>query len=162
MKSIQRLFTFLFIIILILSCDKTTTGSDDVAVTFPDANFEQVIREALNKETGDISPADLETLTTLSGVSENITDISVINGMSKLLYIWFRGNNISDISSLSDLNKLEQISIDENNISDIKPLIDNTDISSGDEIWLNNNPLSETSLNTYIPQLEARGVIVHQ
>jgi len=32
----------------------------------------------------------------------------------------------------------------------------------GDEIWLENNLLSDTSMNTYIPQLEARGVVINQ
>jgi hypothetical protein len=48
----------------------------------------------------------------------------------------------------------------ENNISDISPLVENSGISAGDFVGLSGNPLSTDSINVYIPQLEARGVIV--
>jgi len=38
--------------------------------------------------------------------------------------------------------------------------VDNEGLSEGDQVYLNGNPLSSASINTYIPQLEARGVIV--
>jgi Leucine-rich repeat (LRR) protein len=47
-----------------------------------------------------------------------------------------------------------------NNISDISPLVENSGLSLGDTVDLSNNPLSATSVNVYIPQLEARGVTV--
>jgi hypothetical protein len=47
-----------------------------------------------------------------------------------------------------------------NQITDIKPLVDNAGLSDG--IWYTcGNPLSETSIEVYIPQLEERGVIVY-
>jgi len=39
-------------------------------------------------------------------------------------------------------------------------LVNNPGLSQGDEVYLSGNPLSSASINTYIPQLEARGVIV--
>ena len=48
-----------------------------------------------------------------------------------------------------------------NQVNDINTLIQNTGIDTGDRVWLSDNPLSETSINTYIPQLEARGVTVY-
>ena len=71
-------------------------------------------------------------------------------------------NQISDISSLSNLLELESIKLSYNSIQDIKYLVDNSGIGNGDEIWIDNNPLSDTSRDTYIPQLEASGVTVHQ
>jgi len=38
--------------------------------------------------------------------------------------------------------------------------VSNPGLSEGDEVDLSSNPLSDTSINTYIPQLEARGVNV--
>jgi hypothetical protein len=38
--------------------------------------------------------------------------------------------------------------------------VDNEGLSEGDEVQLQQNPLSSDSINIYIPQLEARGVIV--
>ena len=40
-------------------------------------------------------------------------------------------------------------------------LFPDIDPDIGDEVILNYNPLNEISVNTYIPQLEARGVIVY-
>jgi len=34
-------------------------------------------------------------------------------------------------------------------------------MDSGDTVYLSDNPLSETSINVYIPELEARGVRVY-
>jgi len=49
----------------------------------------------------------------------------------------------------------------DNQIGDVKPLVDNTGLGDGDEVWLSENPLSEQSINEYIPALEARGVTVY-
>jgi hypothetical protein len=38
--------------------------------------------------------------------------------------------------------------------------VDNDGLSEEDEVHLTGNPLSTDSVNTYIPQLEERGVIV--
>jgi hypothetical protein len=48
----------------------------------------------------------------------------------------------------------------QNPISDISPLVDNPGLGEGDDVILVNNPLSEESINVYIPELEARGVTV--
>jgi Leucine-rich repeat (LRR) protein len=55
---------------------------------------------------------------------------------------------------------LESLSLYYNQISDIKPLVDNVGISDGDIVDLYGNPLSDTSIEVYIPQLE-EGVTVH-
>jgi len=47
-----------------------------------------------------------------------------------------------------------------NSISDISPLVENSGLSEGDTVDLGDNPLSATSINVYIPQLEERGVDV--
>jgi hypothetical protein len=43
---------------------------------------------------------------------------------------------------------------------DVSPLVDNEGLSEGDEVQLGTNPLISHSINTYMPELEARGVIV--
>jgi len=48
----------------------------------------------------------------------------------------------------------------DNQISDISPLVQNAGLAEGDKIYLGTNPLNSDSINMYIPQLEARGVIV--
>jgi len=204
MNITHRLFLIVFIILAFISCKKTTTGSDPVVITFPDANFEELIRDTLDKPSGDILDTDLETVTniyshnddisnitgieycinlqnlgidlsnisdismldnltnlqSLSFISNQISDITALSGLTNLVQIYLGNNQISDVSALSGLLNLEYLNFYYNQITDILPLVNNNGIDSGDEINLKNNPLSATSINTYIPQLEARGVTV--
>ena len=47
-----------------------------------------------------------------------------------------------------------------NNISDLSPLVTNTGLGDGDELEIQGNPLSHTSIKTHIPTLQGRGVTV--
>ncbi len=64
-------------------------------------------------------------------------------------------------SSLSNLINIKNLELSENRISDIYSLILNNEINNGDTVNLSQNPLSETSKNTYIPELQARGATVY-
>ena len=63
-----------------------------------------------------------------------------------------------DISPLSNLTNLVQLDLSENNILDISPLIENLGINKGDSIDISYNPLNLKSIETYVPELESRGV----
>ena len=131
----------------------------------------------------DISPlANLTNLTNLYIMCWDISDISPLSNLSKLRDLSLSFNKISNISPLANLTNLEELSItnnqlsdisplagltnlsllylQHNQISDIKPLVDNPGLGHGDKVWLGNNPLSERSINEYIPALQARGVDV--
>ena len=131
----------------------------------------------------DLSPlAGLTDLVQLFLDSNNISDISTLAGLTNLELIWLSHNNISDISALANLTNLVHLKLDDNNIRDISalvgltnleflslmnndirdisPLVENTGLASGDYLYLYNNPLLPTSVDVYIPQLEARGVEV--
>jgi internalin A len=77
-----------------------------------------------------------------------------------LNYLNLTRNNISDISPLGGLINLEELFLSFNNISDISPLVANMGLWDGDTVNLSGNPLSTTSVDVYIPQLEDRVVIV--
>ena len=109
----------------------------------------------------DISPlADLTGLTRLSLHHNQISDISPLANLTSLTYLSSGWNQIEDISPLANLTSLTWLYLRSNNITDVGPLVENEGLSEGDEVALNGNPLSDTSINTYIPQLEARGVNV--
>jgi Leucine-rich repeat (LRR) protein len=113
-------------------------------------------------QISDISPlADLSGLRRLMLADNQITDISPLANLTGLTVLFLPGNQISDISPLSNLSSLECLYIIDNQISDISPLVDNTGLGEGDAVYLMNNPLSLDSVNTYIPELEARGVTVY-
>jgi len=109
-----------------------------IQVTLPDANLEDVIREAISKPNGPINISDLESLTTLE--AEEL--------------------GISNLTGLEYCVNLYELNLSSNNISDISPLIENSGLAVEDTVYLNGNPLSTTSINVYIPQLETRGVDV--
>ncbi len=109
------------------------------AVHFPDPKLEAAIREAIDKPTGNIYPSDLAELTTLYAWEKNITDLDGLEHCIDLTWLTFRNNHISDIS----------------------PLVNNPGLGDGDTVDLRDNPLSLQSTNTYIPQLQDRGVTIY-
>ena len=153
-----------------------------LGVTISDYALEVALRNALNKPEGQIYKSDLQSLTSLDLADNNISDISVLSGLSNLEWLDLSGNNIiyisplfgltkletldlttnniSDISALSGLSNLEWLSLHGNNISDISTLVINLGISSGDTVYLTNNPLASEAINIHIPQLKARDVSV--
>ena len=88
----------------------------------------------------------------------NIDSLANLNNLTKLLLNY---NSITNITSITDLHELYELNLRNNNISDILPLVNNWGLSgSNDYVLLYSNPLSDTSINTYIPQLQDRGVHV--
>ena len=55
------------------------------------------------------------------------------------------------LSALAGLNDLSLVSLEGNTISDISPLVQNPGLDKGDSMHLTGNPLSDASLNLYIP-----------
>ncbi len=105
----------------------------------------------------------LTNLTWLSLNNNNISDISMLSGLTNLTWLWLSSNNISDISALSEMTNLTLLYLHNNNISDVSPLLalnlTGTEWNStGLYLW--NNPLSYTSINTHIPAMQAKGIEV--
>ena len=117
-----------------------------------------------NNEITDISPlAGLTNLETLDLEDNDITDISPLAGLTNLTWLDLWDNRIWDISVLKDLTNLESLFLGENLIFDLSPLVANTGLGDGDLIDLRiSRALNETSLNTHIPALRAKGVTVHR
>ena len=114
-----------------------------------------------NQKISDISPlSSLISLTKLFLEDNQISDISLLSSLTSLTELYLGGNQISDISSLSSLTRLHWLWLDNNQISNIETLVSNSGLGQGDLISLTDNPLSATSVNTYIPTLEARGVSI--
>lgn len=115
-------------------------------------------------DISDISPiSQLTDLEELRLIGNHVSDITLLSDLINLEQLALRNNSISDISPLSDLNNLKWLCLGYNQISDIEPLVRNTGLnSSEDEVYLwGDNPLSNASINIYIPELQARGVWVH-
>ena len=109
----------------------------------------------------DISPvARLTNLTDLYLGFNSISDISPVTGLTNLTWLHLSDNSISDISPIAQLTNLTTLYLWKNSISDISPLVANTGLGQEDTVSVPGNPLSDASINTYIPILQRRGVTV--
>ena len=114
-----------------------------------------------HNQVADISPlANLTGLTILGLDHNQIADVSPLASVTSLTQLGLGGNQVSDISPLAELTSLTELGLGGNLISDISPLLDNHGLGEGDRVDLRWNPLSEQSINEYIPALQARGVTV--
>ena len=110
--------------------------------------------------------SDISVLSNLTNLKElyigsiSTSDISSLSGLTNLTILYLDRNDISSISALSNLTNLTVLYLYNNSISDISPLVANTGLGSGDTVDLKSNPLSSASINTHIPALQRRGVIV--
>ena len=137
-----------------------------------------------NNQIRDLSPlSSLTSLNELSLYNNQISDLSSLSSLTGLTFAYLAGNQVNDLSSLSSLisltrliipdnqirdlsplsflTGLNELSLYNNQISDIEPLVNNPGLGQGDHIYLTDNPLSTTSVDTYIPELEVRGVSVY-
>jgi hypothetical protein len=104
--------------------------------------------------------AGLNQLTILDLDINNVSDLTPLVGHTSLQGIYLTKNNVSNLTPLAGLTSLKYVQVDNNNIIDIAPLVNNTGLGTGDWVNLVGNLLSSTSVNTYIPALQARGVSV--
>lgn len=115
-------------------------------------------------------------------VGDAVEDISVVAGMTNLTSLTANGP-FSDISAVANLTVLRNLNVEDSQVSDlsvlasgfpkltrlyltncpvsdIKPLVDNLDLRKGLWISLKGCPLSDKSINEYIPELLQRGVLI--
>ena len=109
----------------------------------------------------DLSPlVGLTNLESLFLDANGISNLSVLAGLTKLTRLALSNNSVSDLSPLAGLTSLRWMRLAGNNISDLSPLVTNTELGDGDELEIQGNPLSHTSIKTHIPTLQSRGVTV--
>lgn len=113
MRLINNSIITSFCFLLLFSCDicEITDSNDPNVVTFSDINFEILIRDKLNKPTGDISKSDMLTISDLYGQDNNIKNINGIQYCENLEYLSLVNNQIIDISYIKNLTKLKRIDL---------------------------------------------------
>ena len=109
----------------------------------------------------DLSPlVGLTNLESLFLDANGISNLSPLAGLTKLTRLALSNNSVSNLSPLAGLTSLRWMRLAGNNISDLSPLVTNTGLGDGDELEIQGNPLSHTSIKTHIPTLQGRGVTV--
>ncbi len=132
------------------------TGVLDVS---PLASLTQLEELSLDN-TGvlDVSPlASLTQLTRLWLNGTGVSDVSPLASLTQLtgLYLW--DTSVLDVSPLARLIRLEELSLGDTGVLDVSPLAGLTQLTG---LWLNGCPLSDASLHTHIPALQAKGIYV--
>jgi phosphodiesterase/alkaline phosphatase D-like protein len=114
-----------------------------------------------NQISGIAPLANMTSLTSLNLDSNDISDIAHLASLTQLTTLDLSENQISDITTLAGLTDLESLNLDDDHVRDVAPLVDNAGIKAGDTVYLRRDPLSNTSIDTWIPALQHRGVIVY-
>ena len=109
----------------------------------------------------DVSPlASLTNLGTLLLSQNQVADVSPLTSLTNLGRLYLNDNQVIDLTPLAGLTNLFFLDIRNNRIENLAPLVANTGLGEGDEVHLENNPLSTQALTEQIPALRARGVNV--
>ena len=127
-------------------------------IFFVDPNLSQVVREYIGKDPGE--PIYANEVLDIEGFHaewRNISNISGIEHLSNLRFLYINENNISDISPLASLNKLEYLNIETNNILDISPL---SAIYSLTGLSMGNNPIEDFSPIESLSSLQSLAIIL--
>ena len=134
--------------------DNIVVRPEDIAQTvdIPDPNLRAVIESWLGKDPGaTITVVDMETLTTLSAHSTNLSDLTGLEHATNLTRLSFRITSISDISPLAELTKLTELDLPYNSISDISALTGLTQLT---RLHLRGNAISDISAIAGLTNLE--------
>ena len=92
-------------------------------VVFPDPNLEAAVRDALNKPSGDVTCADMQSLTELNARNRSIEDLEGLQNAVNLTSLNLAVNNISDLTPLEGLTSLTFLNLFSNdNVNDLTPL----------------------------------------
>ena len=105
----------------------------------------------------------LTSLTSLILENNNVSDISAVSGLTNLTWLGLGSNSVSEVSAVARLTQLTRLNLSYNTISDVSPLLGlnlTGTLWDSTGLYLEGNPLSYVSINTHIPALQNRGVIV--
>ena len=131
------------------------------AVEIPDPNLRTIIESNLGLITGaPITADEMATLIHLNAENAAITDLTGLEAATHLQHLNLIGNAVTDISPLTGLTNLKVLRLEGNAIVDLSPLVANVGLGNGDQVVVDDNPLSETSMHSHIPVLVDRGVWV--
>ena len=134
------------------------------AVAIPDPVLHALIAETLGRSLVFVDHAitrgTISKLRTLRATGAGLSDLTGLEAAHNLQYLFAASNGLTDLTPLAELPDLEGLDLSGNDIADIGPLVENPDLGRRDWLVLDDNPLSEESVNVHIPALLERGVAV--
>ena len=93
-------------------CDSTASVSDDFVVVFPDPKLNEIIRQTINKPTGDILYRDIKNIDAVTGpkgisYSGTVNNVEGIQFCTNVSVINLRTQNINSLVPFQNLKKLK-------------------------------------------------------
>ena len=133
-------------------------------VPIPDINLRTQIAETLGKPLSEaLTVADMLKLRTLTANNADILDLTGLQHAVNLTRLSLGNNSISNVSVLAGLTELTTLDLRNNRISDVSPLVRLAQLrvpKGWDALYLQGNPVSDTSVRSHIPVLQSAGVDV--
>ena len=133
-------------------------------VTVTDPALHGLIAQSLAGDVRRVDQAITEgtilRLRTLRATGAGLSDLAGLEAARNLEYLFAGSNRISDLTPLAELRDIRGLDLSGNDIVDIEPLRRNLNLQRGHWIVLDDNPLSEESVNVHVPALLKRGVAV--
>jgi internalin A len=121
MKRRQRLKTVLILITACITAASCALFAQTSSVLV-DPNLAQAVRGALNKPEGDLSAADLLSLTNLSAINTGIQSLVGLEAALHLQSLDLAANGITNIAPLANLQELVDLNLFFNPVQDHAPL----------------------------------------
>jgi uncharacterized lipoprotein YehR (DUF1307 family) len=84
--------------------------------------IEAAIRDRIKKPTGELTKADLEKVTKLYLVDDQLTDVKGLEKLTQLTWLILDDNQLTDVKGLEKLTKLETLWLGDNKLTDVKGL----------------------------------------
>ncbi len=118
-------------------------------VNFADPNLEKIIRQQIGKPAGNISPSDLEKITSLylvpgsGGIPYVISNLSGLEYCTNLTTLALDRSGVKDLSPLANLTRLKDLSLGSMGLTDISALAKLTNL---EKLSLTDNGLTDISI----------------
>lgn len=133
-----------------------TSEPENQVITFADPVIEAETRRVLDKPEGDITEADVLTITEFGRWSTELVDgdISTVRDLrwfKNLEYLDLSWRNLADLSGIEELSRLRVLSLRDNNITDLSCITGLTNLTRLD---VARNSIYDYSPISALPQLE--------
>lgn len=116
------------------------------------------ILSLVGNEVESLAPlAGLTDLLSLDLTGNSVTDAAPLAGLGNLFLLNLTDNRVADVTALAGLRNLWILGLAGNAVTDISPLLALNQLRQLD---LRGNPLDDAAIETHIPALQARGVLV--
>ena len=125
-------------------------GLEDRVMSWGDAELEKAMREITGIQDRDIMLSDVWELTSLDLSDTQVSDISVLGGLTNLQELDLYNTSVSDISVLRNLTNLKTLDLSGTQVSDISALESLTNL---EKLYLSYTQVSETDIKALVDKL---------